>query len=150
MAWKMGKKWRRFQEKSVEVCDDHVQWHKNGENYNPQALYKKLNANEDKTCLMTTFVPEEKNGGPTLSDVIFKAGIPVAMICRQSSDENCSSDETKDRMCEIFSGRCLNELRELVMTKRRQSGPENDLGSRLTLIWDNPGRLSPEEPFREP
>lgn len=134
-------RWQRFQQqcngagmdKAVYVCESRP--------YRWMPFYTELTeASPPITCLGLTFVPVDASQGTSLLRAIIKAGIPVALWPR-------SLDSTLHKtIISLVSPANIATLPAVLRAHRKQADlEENHVGNHLTLLWDDPERLFPED-----
>jgi hypothetical protein len=108
------------------------------------ALDARLAARRDVVSLVLRSVPEGKEPGEVM--VGLRTGVPVMVWQRSDSNRSAFDAEIKAMRDNLPS--LAESLRLLRGAAKQASRPESHVGSRVSLLWDDPDR--PVEPFDPP
>ncbi|KYC36509.1 hypothetical protein WA1_43245 [Scytonema hofmannii PCC 7110] len=135
-------RWREKWQKVTQVCKCRETFICS-QNYEPTDLRRSL---DEKVGLILTKFPEEPKKTSQIFSVLLIAATPVA-ICLRSTFK---SIETQDNNLIDFLLECsIGEIPENVRKKRLDAPQEEDdhVGHHLSLIWEDPDRLTPDVDF---
>jgi len=136
---KWAERWERFQK-----LDDTnpVFWICKPDEYEAESLCDGLECEEHKhiTCMMMTFQPSDEN---QFLYAILETGIPVALWFRRYPDCKVNSQEIKDKIESLISGKDLSELPGVIKEIRKKA-KNNIVGNHLTLFWEDRYRIPPD------
>jgi len=137
VRWK--KKWNRFIAMNGNDCaKTSISWMCNHENYDFIELFRELNDDDDKTCLMQTFLPQNPD---KFGLAILEAGIPIAIWCKKYGHLKNDHEIIKNYFLEFIKDGNLLMLPDQVHKVCKKPEKKKCLQDHLTLLWDDPGRL---------
>ena len=135
--WK--KKWNRFKTMNADQCaNTSIFWVCNHENYDVKKLCSEFTYDEDKTCLMQTFLPQHPDD---FGLALLNAGIPVAVWCKKYGHLKNDHEIIKNDLFELIKDGNLIMLPDRIHKVCRKPEQKKRLQDHLTLLWDDPGRL---------
>ncbi len=138
--------WNTFFQRNGGADSAHVCWQKDHHNYSPDNLYRELKIS--KNCLMMTFMPNTDSNRGGLAHTLFKAGIPVALICRKEDCDEEYHRNIEKEIREMISDNMLHHLPHSLWKQRNSRGSSSE--HHYTLVWDDPGCLPPVDYFEAP
>ncbi len=144
---KWREQWQCFQEHVAGTSPgDCILWECDHKDYTPQGLYKKFTLPGNLICLMMTYLPHESSDIAELGYAILMAGIPVGLWFRKPGHEIENHKIKKNEIRQIIQNGNLADMRDHVHKRRQCAECEHDIGNHLTLLWDDPDRVLPDEP----
>jgi hypothetical protein len=135
--WK--KQWNRF----MTINNNYdskttIFWMCDHKDYDARLLCNEYSHDENKTCLMQTFLPQTP---VDFGLAILNAGIPVAVWCNKFGHQKKDHDIIKSNLFELVKDGNLIMLPERIKKICRKPDKKKRLQDHLTLLWDNPEKL---------
>lgn len=147
------REWRRRWELLKQVPhgvtkpEDHWLWSEGGKPKQLTALDATLAVRKEVVSLVLRSVPEGPEPGEVMVGV--RTGVPVMIWQRTESARPAFEAEVKamrDGLAELAEG-----LRVLRSRAKQGSRPDSHVGSRVSLLWDDPDRpVEPQDPPADP
>jgi hypothetical protein len=143
------RRWRQLREYGGAANADLVQWLHWGDADHGRALAQLLAPGEESpVCLIVSF-SAAAGSPPTAITAGLVAGVPVMLWCR---DGRFAARFEADIPRQMYA-RPLTDLPALVLRLRQEASRHGDpehLGRHLSLLWDDPERIPPDNPLEAP
>jgi hypothetical protein len=131
----------------VTSFDDHWLWSDGAKYKQLAALDAKLAVRKDVVSLVLRSAPEGAEAGEVKVGV--RTGVPVMIWHRAESGRSAFEAEVK-AMCDVLPDLAEN-FRLLRSRAKQATRPDSHVGSRVSLLWDDPDRLvEPQDPPSAP
>jgi vWA-MoxR associated protein C-terminal domain/vWA-MoxR associated protein middle region 0/Effector-associated domain 2 len=144
------REWRRRWETFKQVrygntdFEEHWLWSDGARRRQLTALDATLAVRKDVLALVLRSVPRSVEPGEVL--VAIRTGVPIMLWCRTDSGRLAFENEVRD-LQDVLPV-LVEKLRLLRGKARREPRPNTHIGSRISLLWDDPER--PVEPVDPP
>jgi NTP-dependent ternary conflict system VMAP-like protein/uncharacterized protein DUF4062 len=142
-------KWLYLQNGIHGSTRDPVLWVHDARNCDGQRLHADL-MDDEVICLGFTCVPPvpDFDDKHHIFSMALRAGTPIMLAPRHTPDTERDAKSARRAIHSLLSRTNLPRLPDLVLTQRREAarnGEKFHIGNALTLMWEDPTRVPPED-----